>query len=109
MCIILTWCGNRKFGFEIFNNKEVAMEKRALGTLKWFDRKKGYGFIVPVDGGDDVYLNRGSFHREMTLGEVDLLTARDASEEARRVMYGVEQLRDGRVRAKDVASVSWLQ
>ena len=27
------------------------------GTLKWFNTRKGYGFIKPVDGGFDVYVH----------------------------------------------------
>jgi CspA family cold shock protein len=27
------------------------------GTVKWFNARKGYGFIKPVDGGFDVYVN----------------------------------------------------
>lgn len=27
------------------------------GTVKWWDDKKGYGFIIPDGGGKDVYLH----------------------------------------------------
>jgi cold shock protein len=43
------------------------------GTVKWFNEKKGFGFIAPDDGGEDVFVNytsvRGAGFRTLQEGQ----------------------------------------
>lgn len=49
------------------------MSDALTGTVKWFNDAKGYGFIAPSGGGNDVFAHaneiEGDGHRSLTEGQ----------------------------------------
>lgn len=43
----------------------------ALGTVKWFNSTKGYGFIAPDEGSSDVFVHVSAVERAGLTGLVD--------------------------------------
>lgn len=60
------------------------MEDRSRGTVKWFSRVKGYGFIKPeAEGSEDVFVHysaiRGDGFRNLEEGEEVEFTVEDST------------------------------
>jgi cold shock protein len=66
----------------------------AQGTVKWFSQEKGYGFIIPDDGGEDIFVHHTGIAGE---GFKNL-------EEGEKVTYEVSQGRKG-PQAENVSKV----
>lgn len=46
--------------FRFFSDEEVASIIK--GQVKWFDVKKGFGFIIPENGSNDVFVHQSDIH-----------------------------------------------
>lgn len=46
----------------------------ATGEVKWFNNAKGWGFILPEGGGDDIFVHFSSIHgtgyKTLTAGQI---------------------------------------
>ena len=63
-----------------------------VGTVKWFNTTKGFGFIAPEDGGKDVFVHISAVERSGLTGLAD----------NQKVQYELRSGRDGRESADNI-------
>ena len=61
----------------------------AIGTVKWFNPQKGYGFIQPEDGSKDVFVHISAVERS-GMGNL---------REGQKLSFDIERGQQGRVSA----------
>jgi CspA family cold shock protein len=63
-----------------------------IGTVKWFNAQKGYGFIEPEDGSKDVFVHVSAVERS-GLGSL---------REGQKISYQLERGQQGKTSAVDL-------
>jgi CspA family cold shock protein len=67
----------------------------STGIVKWFNATKGYGFITPEDGGQDVFLHVSAVERS-GLSEVN---------EGQKLSFDLQQGRSGKSEAVNIKAI----
>ncbi|XP_043711990.1 glycine-rich protein 2-like isoform X2 [Telopea speciosissima] len=74
----------------------MAQGKRSTGVVKWFNGQKGFGFIAPDDGSDDLFVHQTSIRTD------GFRTLSDGEQ----VEFEIERGDDGRTKAVDVTGLN---
>jgi CspA family cold shock protein len=69
------------------------LETMPTGTVKWFNTTKGFGFIAPEGGGNDVFVHISAVERSGLTGLAD----------DQKVSFEMAEGRDGRQMASDIS------
>ena len=67
----------------------------ATGSVKWFNTTKGYGFIAPDEGGNDVFVHISAVEQSGLTGLRD----------NQKVQYELSEGRDGRALATELVAL----
>ena len=67
----------------------------AIGTVKWFNTTKGYGFIQPEDGGKDVFVHATAVER----------AGMRSLNEGQKVSFETERGRNGKIAATNLREI----
>jgi len=64
------------------------------GKIKWFDPKKGYGFIIPDDGSKDTFLHISALQKAGidTLDEGEAITYNLAEERGKQSAVDIQKI-----------------
>jgi CspA family cold shock protein len=76
-------------------NSNLGRTKMAIGTVKWFNAQKGYGFIQPEDGSKDVFVHISAVERS-GIGNLH---------EGQRLSFELERGNQGKTSAVDLRQV----
>jgi CspA family cold shock protein len=67
----------------------------ATGTVKWFNATKGYGFIQPDEGGNDVFVHISAVER----------AGMSSLREGQKLSYDLERGRNGKTAAVNLKAI----
>jgi CspA family cold shock protein len=67
----------------------------AIGTVKWFNSQKGYGFVQPDDGTKDVFVHISAVER----------SGMGSLREGQKLSYDIERGQQGRTSAVNLKEV----
>jgi cold shock protein len=65
------------------------------GTVKWFNTKKGFGFIAPDDGGKDAFVHISAVEK----------SGMETLREGQKVSFELETGRDGKIPAANLKAL----
>lgn len=77
----------------IAKHQQEALKVMPSGTVKWFNTTKGYGFIAPDSGGNDIFVHISAVERSGLTGLAD----------NQKVSFELSEGRDGRQMATDLS------